>query len=53
MAKNGYSRKGFFGETIHYDANGKSPVRTSGAAMIILMPVARRPAPAVKVSSAA
>lgn len=23
MAKNGYSRKGFFGETIHYDANGK------------------------------
>ena len=23
MAKNGYSRKGFFGETIHYDTNGK------------------------------
>jgi len=22
MAKNGYSRKGFFGETIHYDNNG-------------------------------
>lgn len=22
MAKNGYSRRGFFGETIHYDANG-------------------------------
>ena len=23
MAKEGYSRKGFFGETIHYDANGR------------------------------
>ena len=23
MAKDGYSRKGFFGETIHYDKNGK------------------------------
>ena len=23
MAKKGYSLKGFFGETIHYDANGK------------------------------
>ena len=23
MNKNGYSRKGFFGETIHYDANGR------------------------------
>ena len=23
MAKKAYSRKGFFGETIHYDANGK------------------------------
>lgn len=22
MEKKGYSRKGFFGETIHYDANG-------------------------------
>ena len=23
MSKDGYSRKGFFGETIHYDGNGK------------------------------
>ena len=23
MEKKGYSRKGFFGETIHYDTNGK------------------------------
>ena len=23
MAKDGYSRKGFFGETIHYNANGQ------------------------------
>ena len=23
MAKNGYSRKGFFGEIIHYDARGR------------------------------
>jgi hypothetical protein len=22
VSKNGYSRKGFFGETIHYDDNG-------------------------------
>ena len=23
MSKDGYSRKGFFGETVHYDKNGK------------------------------
>lgn len=56
MAKNGYSRKGFFGETIHYDANGKKvgeSVKTSGADMIILTQAERKLAPAAKPFSVA